>query len=405
MTQSKSTYNTYPLQFWLIAVGVLVSSAGSSIVWPFQVIYINEQLGGSVTTAGSLITISTLAGLLVSFVGGFIADHIGRRPIMIISQVAHGAAYILMSRASSYWGFLFPMTLMGAAMPFYAVGSDSMMADMIPEENRANAYSLLRVFNNAGIAIGPAIGGLLVSKSYTLAFHAASAGMLAYGLFLLFFVRETLTKGNLPAKREQPAESLGGYGRVIKDTTFMRYVFVISLGMIAPLMMWTLLAVYTKENYNLPEYLYSWLPITNALMCVFVQYFVTMFTRRHSNQQMIALGMFIYAIGVGSVALMTSFWGFWLSMVLMTFGELTLIPTATTYVANHAPEDLRGRYMTFYWLTWGLARAFAPTIGGYLNDNVSPRSIWIVGLIFGLASTFGLILINRNSRDREVVCT
>jgi len=205
MTQSKSTYNTYPLQFWLIAVGVLVSSAGSSIVWPFQVIYINEQLGGSVTTAGSLITISTLAGLLVSFVGGFIADHIGRRPIMIISQVAHGAAYILMSRASSYWGFLFPMTLMGAAMPFYAVGSDSMMADMIPEENRANAYSLLRVFNNAGIAIGPAIGGLLVSKSYTLAFHAASAGMLAYGLFLLFFVRETLTKGTLPAKREQPA--------------------------------------------------------------------------------------------------------------------------------------------------------------------------------------------------------
>jgi MFS family permease len=109
----------------------------------------------------------------------------------------------------------------------------------------------------------------------------------------------------------------------------------------------------------------------------------------------ITMGMLIYAIGVGSVAMMSSFWGFWVSMVILTFGELILIPTGTTYATNRAPADLRGRYMTIYWFTWGLARASAPVIGGFLNDAISPRAIWIGGLAFGLLSTLILFLLSR----------
>ncbi len=400
----KSLYNEYPPQFWLIAFGVLVSSIGSSIIWPFQIVYMSEKLKNDpVTTIATLISIGSLTGLFISFIGGFIADRLGRKPIMFIAQAAHGIAYILMSRANSYFAFLLPMTIMGAAMPFYAIGSDSMMADMIPAQNRTNAYSVLRMINNAGIAIGPAIGGLLVSRSYTLAFDAASIGMISYSLLLLFFVRETLNKQTQKHGEEKRKETLGGYDRVLQDKGFIRFVGIATLGMIAPLMMWTLLALYTKNNYHIPEYLYSWLPVTNALMCVFMQYPVTAFTRRRPNQQMIALGMFIYAIGVGSVALMTSFWGFLFSMILITFGELTLVPTASTYVAAIAPEDLRGRYMTVYWLTWGLARAFAPIIGGFLNDAISPRAIWIGGLLFGLTSALGLFLFNKESNTQTAL--
>jgi len=105
--------------------------------------------------------------------------------------------------------------------------------------------------------------------------------------------------------------------------------------------------------------------------------------------------MLIYALGAGSVALMSSFWGFWLSMVILTFGELTLVPTASKYVADRAPEDLRGRYMSIHWLGWGLARTLSPLIGGFLNDNLFPRAIWMGGLLIGLTSTLGLFLLNR----------
>jgi len=110
--------------------------------------------------------------------------------------------------------------------------------------------------------------------------------------------------------------------------------------------------------------------------------------------------MFIYALGAGSVALMSSFWGFWLSMVILTFGELTLVPTASKYVADLAPADLRGRYMSIHWLGWGLARTLSPIIGGFLNDNIAPRAIWIGGLLIGLTSALGLFLLSRVSTNR-----
>jgi MFS family permease len=104
--------------------------------------------------------------------------------------------------------------------------------------------------------------------------------------------------------------------------------------------------------------------------------------------------MLIYALGVGSVALMSGFWGFWVSMVILTFGELTLIPTASKFVADIAPADMRGRYMSLYWLAWGLSRATAPLIGGALNDQIGPRAIWIGGLLIGLTSVLGLFLLS-----------
>jgi MFS family permease len=160
-------------------------------------------------------------------------------------------------------------------------------------------------------------------------------------------------------------------------------------------MLWVLMPVYTKMNFGIPENVYGWIPTTNGLMCVFAQYPVIRITRRYRTLPVLAVGMLIYALGAGSVALMTSFWGFWLSMVILTIGELTLVPTASKYVADLAPADLRGRYMSLHWLGWGLARTLAPIIGGFINDNIAPQAIWIGGLLIGLTSTLGLFYLSR----------
>ena len=92
-------------------------------------------------------------------------------------------------------------------------------------------------------------------------------------------------------------------------------------------------------------------------------------------------------------------------MVVLTFGELTLIPTASKYVADIAPADMRGRYMSIYWLGWGLARTLAPLIGGALNDGLFPQAIWIGGLLIGLTSVFGLIILNSITNSQATLRT
>jgi MFS family permease len=190
---------------------------------------------------------------------------------------------------------------------------------------------------------------------------------------------------------------------VLQDKGFMMFVFAVSMGLIAPTLLWILMPVYSKTNFGVPESLYGWIPTTNGLMCVFLQYPVTHVTRRYRTLPVLAVGMLIYSIGAGSVALMTSFGGFLLSMVILTFGELTLVPTASKYVADLAPAGLRGRYMSIHWLGWGLARTLSPLIGGFLNDNIAPRAIWIGGLLIGLISALALFLINRVSSSQAAL--
>ena len=316
---------------------------------------------------------------------------------MIFAQVSHGLAYILMSQATTYFQFLIPMTLMGAAMPLYSVGSDAMMADLIPVAKRSSAYSILRMFNNTGIAFGPAIGGLIVSRSYQLAFVIAAVAMFSYGVYLWFYTKETLAQnieesedGN-PPNKSQPT----GYAVVLANHKYLVFLLAITIGIMAPMMLWMLLAVYTTKYFGISEARYSLIPMTNAIMCVVLQYPVTLLTRKLEARVAITLGMFAYAIGVGSVAIMTGFWGFWLSMVIMTFGELILIPTATKYIADMAPVDVRGRYMSLYWLSWGISRAVAPMVGGMLHDQLGPVSIWWGGLALGLFSTIILFVISQ----------
>jgi MFS family permease len=244
--------------------------------------------------------------------------------------------------------------------------------------------------------MGPAVGGFLASRSYHLAFYGATSGFLAYSLLLFVLARETLirtsTRSFVPTAS---APGGAGYGRVFHDRSYLGFAGLTGLGLIAPTMLWILLPIYAKLNFGLPESLYGWIPTTNAIMCVFLQFPVTEITRRHPALRVTATGMLVYAVGAGSVALMTGFWGFWFSMVVLTMGELILVPTSSKYVADLAPADLRGRYMSIYWLSWGTARTLAPLIGGLINDRLGGQAIWLGGLTIGAISASGLYLLSR----------
>jgi MFS family permease len=281
-----------------------------------------------------------------------------------------------------------------------------MMADLIPSERRADAYSLLRTSNNLGVAMGPAIGGMLVATSYTFAFYIAAGGMILYSLLVTLRFRETLpshsARRSLGATPSVSTQKLfSGYTQVFGDRPYMTFIFLTILVMIPASMLWVLLSVFVKQNYAIPENQYGFLPTTNALMVVFLQVAVTQITKRYRSLPVLAVGSLCYAIGVGSIAWMTGFWGFWISMVIMTIGELIQSPTASTYAANRAPADMRGRYMSLYGLTWPVGAGVGPVLGGWLNDNIRPQAIWIGALVIGLLSSLGFGLMALAERRRK----
>jgi MFS family permease len=311
---------------------------------------------------------------------------------MMVSLVGSGLVYLAMTQATTLPQWAILMVVMGALGPLFRVGSNAMVADLIPPDDRASAYALLRMSNNLGIAIGPAIGGFIAAVSYSRAFMAAVTGYLLFALLLWFMVSETLTKTQESTRGDL---SGSGYGRLLQDRSFLAFCGIVTLAVIPASIMMVLLPVYAKEQFGVIESQYGFIMAANAAMVVLFQYGVTQITKRFPSLLVMAVGALLYGVGVGSVALGASFLAFLLSMIIMTLGELIMVPTGTTLAANLSPPDMRGRYMGIYGLTWGVGFGIGPALGGFLNDSIAPAAIWYGALAFGLLATAGFLILRR----------
>jgi MFS family permease len=393
--RARAATDGYPRQFWLLFWGILISSSTGSMVWPFMTIYLRERLQLPLTTITLLLTLNGLMGMAATFVAGPLVDRFGRKGPMVISLVGSSAIMFSFSFVDTLVAWAVLIGIMGALNPLYGVGSNAMIADLIEPDRRAGAYSLLRMIANLGVVIGPAIGGFVASVSYLLAFRIAAGASLLFALLILLFVSETAPRRERRGEKADKQQFAGGYGRVFRDRTFISFSVTYVLACMAYSLMMILLSVYAKENFNMPEQRFGLIMSTNALLVVLFQFGVTGITKRYRAFPILAIGSAFYALGVGSVAWGSGFPTFLLSMVVVTVGEMILVPTATTLTADLAPSDLRGRYMSIYSLTWSLGFAVGPVSGGYLNDNVAPVAIWYGGMAMALLATAGFAVLSR----------
>jgi MFS family permease len=161
-------------------------------------------------------------------------------------------------------------------------------------------------------------------------------------------------------------------------------------------LMMILLPVYAKENFGVPESQYGFIMAANAAMVVLFQFGITRRTERYPHARVLAVGALFYALGVGSVAWGSNFATFLASMVVLTIGEMIMVPTSTALTANLAPVEMRGRYMGLYSLTWNIGFGVGPVLGGLLNDQIAPVAIWYGGLVIGLAGAVGFAVLGRS---------
>lgn len=392
-------FRRYPRQFWLMFFGMAFSTTGTAMIWPFLMIYASETLTLPLVAVASLMTINATMAILSSILAGPVIDRIGRKWVMAVGLLGAGFGYFLLSRADSYGAFAVILGLSGVFSPLYHVGSDAMLADLFPEEKRADAFALIRMARNIGVAAGPALGGFVLSRSYQLGLFSAATGLAAYGVLILLFARETMP-ASADSERSTLMQQLRGYWTVLRDKPFMGLVGAFTLVQMTTAMMWVLLSVYVKTNFGLGEQLYGWIPTTNALMVVFLQVVITRRTRHIPALKLMHWGAGFYILAPLLVAISSGFWGFWLAMVVMTLGELVMVPRTSAYAANLAPVTMRGRYLSLYSLTWNLAAGVSPVLGGFLSDFAGSRAPWLAGVLFGMLAVWAFGRLKRRQSAR-----
>jgi MFS family permease len=71
------------MHFWLLLAGLVISSMGTRMVWPFLMTYAKTQLNLPMVIVTSLMTINSITAFIGSLIAGLQLDIRGRKWILV----------------------------------------------------------------------------------------------------------------------------------------------------------------------------------------------------------------------------------------------------------------------------------------------------------------------------------
>jgi MFS family permease len=269
------------------------------------------------------------------------------------------------------------------------------VADLLPEEKRAEGYGIIRVVFNLAVIIAPPIAGLLIAHSYLTLFIVDAAISVIAAAIVFFALPETKPQTHPDAVPETMKQTFAGYGRVFRDRPFVLFIGVTVMMTLVYMNMNTTLGVFLRDFKGLPEIGYGALLSINAIIVVALQFWLTRRLEKFKPLTMMAAGTLLYAIGFAMYGFVSGFILFVTAMIVITIGEMVVAPFQQSIVASFAPENMRGRYMAVSGLTWGIAFMIGPYFAGLLIDSANPNVLWYVSGFIGLLATLGFVILNK----------
>jgi MFS family permease len=149
--------------------------------------------------------------------------------------------------------------------------------------------------------------------------------------------------------------------------------------MIVYTQMYSSLSVYLRDNHGINPQGYGFLMTTSAITVVLFQFWLTRNIKHLPPFLLMAFGTIFYMIGFALFGIVTTFILFALNIVIITIGEMIIMPTSQALVAGFAPAKMRGRYMAIAGLSWAIPSTIGPGAAGDILDNYNPNLLWFIG--------------------------
>ncbi|MGE5701654.1 MAG: MDR family MFS transporter [Clostridia bacterium] len=380
----------YDTAIWVRFWGTVLTSLTGFMLRPFMVLYLNEKLGGSVILPMIVIGLQPFVGMVVSVMGGGLTDRFGRKPLMLAALLIQTGSMAGMAFAESVWQFAVLAILNGLGMSLFFPAANAQVTDVVPEEKRSEVFALLHTALNIGSAIGPMLGLLVFKQSPALVFGIASLAFLVYASILWKKVPETLpqvqAKANVNAS--MPKLVLSEHKPLLLFTIFAVPISLLysQVESVFPLHLRNQTADY--------QTIFAWLMSINGTSVILFQMWIVKKTQNASVKHVILISYMILMV----VAFGYGFAPFFALLVavelLFTVAEMLLGPHMQKVVSIMAPQEMRGRYFSIYGMSWQVARAIGPTMGGLLFQKFGGQttfSVFAVLLLFAGLAQFSLL--------------
>src|SRR6185369_8150455 len=168
----------------VIFITILIDMLGFGIIIPILPIF-SKELGAANYEVGLIAMSFPVMNFIFAPFWGSLSDRYGRRPVILVSVLLTGLAYLLFSQTVNLWLLILSRTLSGIGSANLSV-AQAYIADITKPEERAKSMGFIGAAFGLGFIIGPTVGGYLKSISAT--GQVDWVGYVAAGLCLVNFI-------------------------------------------------------------------------------------------------------------------------------------------------------------------------------------------------------------------------
>ncbi|MFI7212563.1 MDR family MFS transporter [Micromonospora maritima] len=393
----QDTAGGLPRAFWYLWTGTLINRLGSFIL-VFLAIYLTQERDFSASQAGLVIGLWGVGGAVGTTVGGTLTDRWGRRPTLLTAHLGAATMMVALGLARPLWAVAVGALLLGTFAEAARPAFGAMMVDVVPEKDRLRAFSLNYWAINLGFACAAVLAGFAAQAGYLLLFLVDATTTVVTALIIFTRVRETRTTPVGPVVKGASAPA-GALRTILADRVFLGFVALNLLAALVFLQHISMLPIAMGDS-GLSPATYGSVIALNGVLIVVGQLFVPRLIKGRSRSHVLALAALVMGVGFGLTAFADTIWLYGVTVLIWTVGEMLNSPSNATLIAELSPAALRGRYQGAFSLSWQLAGAAAPILGGLVREHAGNGALWLgcagIGVVTAVAH-----LVSGPARERR----
>ncbi len=346
------------------------------------------QLTNSPALLGITGLMQTVPNIVLSFLGGAVADRVDRKRLLVLTQGAQALLFFILgtlvaAELVQIWHVLGVAFLIGCVRAFDQPTRQAILPLVVPAEEIPNAVPLGNLVWNGTRLVGPAAAGMLiylVGIGYTL-YVAAAGFVIAVGLFAQ--IRLDLSAAGT-GRTGLLRNMLDGINYIRTNDIVLALIGLTFFNSVFGMSYTIMLPVFARDILEVGVQGFGLLETSGAVGALIATFGVAAFARSRGNGWRIISGAVLFGVLIVGFSFSTSFA---LSMGLLFFmgvASQIYMTTVNTALQLRLPNEFRGRVMGVWGLTWSLLPLGGTISGGIAEYAGAPIALAVGGCLVTL---------------------
>jgi MFS family permease len=381
-----------PHDMWALFFTSLINRSGTMVI-PFLALYLTKKIGASPAEAGTALLVYGAAAFLAAPLTGKLSDKIGSIKVMKFALYGSGLLFFAYSFISDYNWILVATFVLAAVNEAFRPANLSLITEIVTPAQRRMAFALNRLAINAGMSIGPVIGGFLTLIDYHYLFYANAVASIAAGIYFSSVKWSSLSS----EKSVEPIEdNLRVKFAILNDKYFLFFLFAVIPANLVFFQHLGALPLYIVDDLGYTTAAFGLFGAINTVIIIFLEVPLNNWMNDTPYKKSLMIGALLAGIGFGGFAIATTTFPLIVAIIVFTFGEMIFFPVTAAYTSEITPADRRGEYMGYYQMTFSFAFSAGPWLGTVVYQNYGSVILWSGALVFGLITAALMFFVKNN---------